>query len=271
MAIHATAVIDPQAEIDSSVEIGPHCVVEGEVRLSAGCRLIHNVFVTGWTELGEDCVLHPGSVVGHEPQDVKYKGERSYCRIGKNTILREHVTVHRGTVPDSTTVVGDDCFLLAGAHVAHNCALGNRVTLVNNVLLAGYVTIGNDAILSGGAAVHQFVRIGDLAMIAGHARVSMDIVPYAFVNLEGWVVGLNRVGLARAGFDHGTVQAVREAYRTLFSSGLSQGAAIESLRSTDPSKEIQVLIGFLEGASKRGIAVTARSGRKLSESPKTDA
>ncbi|UCF32391.1 MAG: acyl-[acyl-carrier-protein]--UDP-N-acetylglucosamine O-acyltransferase, partial [Phycisphaerales bacterium] len=115
MAIHPTAIVDPKAELDPTVEVGPYCIIEANVHVAAGCVLMHNVYLTGWTEIGENCVLHPGVIVGHAPQDVKYDGSRTYCRIGRNNILREYVTIHRGTTPESVTTVGDDCFLLAGS------------------------------------------------------------------------------------------------------------------------------------------------------------
>ena len=215
MPIHPTAIIHPKAELDSTADVGPYCIIEGHVRVASGCRLHQGVYLTGWTQIGEDCELHPGVVVGHEPQDIKYKGERSYCRVGRGTILREYVTIHRGTIPDSETVVGEDCFLLVGSHVGHNCTVGDGVTLINDVLLAGHVEIGNRATIGGGAGIHQFVRIGELAMFAGNARVIQDIVPFALVGPEGRVAGLNRIGLRRAGISRDEVHDIRMAYRLL--------------------------------------------------------
>lgn len=267
MAIHPTAIIDPKAELDASVEVGPYCVIESNVHVAAGCRLYHGVYLTGWTEIGENCELHPGVIVGHEPQDTKYGGERSYCHIGRGTILREYVTIHRGTVPDSETVVGEDCFLLGGSHVAHNCILGDRVTLINNVLLGGHVEIGNGATLGGAAMVHQFVRIGELAMIAGDARVTKDVVPFALSDVKGRVAGLNRVGLRRAGLTREQVQDIREAYRLLFAKGLAFPEAVERLAGEAQSPPCQRLARFLQEHSKRGVAGRSRSKGKSSEPP----
>jgi len=258
VSIHPTAIINPKADLDPSVEVGPNCIVEANVRVSAGCRLYHGVYLTGWTKIGENCELHPGVIVGHAPQDTKYKGERSYCRVGDNCILREYVTIHRGTIPESETVIGDDCFLLGGAHVAHNGILGRGVTLINNVLLAGHVTIGDRATLGGAAGVHQFVRIGQLAMVPGCARLVMDVVPFALVDVQGRVAGINRVGLRRAGFSRDDLAAIRDAYRTLFRSALPFSQAIEQLKSENHRGPGQTIVDFLMGESRRGIAGRTR-------------
>lgn len=264
MAIHPTAICDPKAELDSSVEVGPFCVIEGHVRVGAGTRLYQGVYLTGWTEIGESCELHPGVVVGHEPQDTNYRGARSYCRIGRGTTLREHVTVHRGTLPESTTAVGDDCFLLGGSHVAHNCLIGKRVTLINHVLLGGHVEVGDGAIFGGAAAIHQFVRIGELAMVAGNARVARDVIPFAMTDGGGRVAGLNRVGLRRAEFPTDHVKEIRDAYRLLFNaSGGIMPNFIESAEQL-ASPPVRRLVQFVSRRSERGIAGRARrSGSRL--------
>ena len=258
MPIHPTAIVDPQADLDSSVTVGPFCVIEGHVQVGAGCRLYQNVYLTGWTKIEPDCELHPGVIVGHAPQDVKYKGERSYCRIGRGTILREYVTIHRGTVPESTTVVGEDCFLLAGSHAGHNCALGARVTLINNALLGGHVEVGDGATIGGAAAVHQFVRIGELAMLAGGGRVRMDVVPYALTDAEGRVAGLNRVGLRRAGIPRDHVADLRNAFRILFSTGSPLENRLEQLASAVQSPPGRRLLQFVKATSNRGLAGRSR-------------
>ena len=270
MAIHPTAIIDPKAEIDGSVEIGPFCVIDGDVRIAAGCRLYQNVYVTGWTTIDENCVLHPGVIVGHEPQDVGFGGGRSSCRIGRGTILRENVSVHRGTKPDTDTVIGEECFLLGGAHVAHNCVLGDRVTMINNVLLAGYVEIGDGVTLGGAAMVHQFVRIGALAMIAGNARVRLDIPPFAITTLEGYVAGLNRVGLRRAGMSRDDVAAIRDAYRAIYNEGGTPQEAAQRVAALGESPQHRTLVDFLDAESRRGLAGRSRrraTSPEIAESP----
>ena len=272
MAIHPTAIIDPKAELDSSVEVGPYCVIDAHVRVARGCRLYHGVYLTGWTEIGEDCVLHPGAIVGHAPQDTKYGGERSFCRIGPRTILREHVTIHRGTDPDSATTVGENCFLLAGAHVAHNCVVGSDVTLVNNVLLGGHVHVQDLVTIGGGAVVHQFVRIGKLAMITGNARITMDILPFALVDVTGHIAGLNRVGLRRADVSPEDRDDLRKAYRLLFSSGLPFQQAVGELGKSAHTSCGQHLVRFLCEKTRRGFAGRVRTsgvGRAVACSQRT--
>lgn len=267
MPIHPTAIIDPRADIDSNVTIGPFCVIDGNVAIGAGSRLYQGVYVTGWTTIGENSELHPGAIVGHAPQDVKYKGERSYCRVGKNAILRENVSIHRGTEPESETVIGDHCFLLGGTHVAHNCRLGNRVTMINNALLAGHVTVQDGVTLGGGAMVHQFVRIGELAMIGGNARVPKDVVPYSLIDVEGRVAGMNRVGLRRAGFSREDSAAVREAYRALFDSrGLFEERMQRLSQLAETAPATRKLFEFAVAPSKRGIAGRSRHKAGVAES-----
>ena len=259
MPIHPTAIIDPKAELDSSVTVGPYCVIEGQVRIAARCRLYQNVFVTGWTQIGEDCELHPGVIVGHAPQDSKYSGQRSYCRIGRGTVLREYVTVHRGTVPESETIIGEDCFLLAGSHVAHNCMLGSRVTMINNALLGGHVELGDRVTLGGGAGIHQFVRIGELVMVCGQARVTMDLLPFAVVDVGGRIAGLNRIGLRRAEMPPDHIRSIRDAYRVIFEPGLSRWQAISRLEAAPVTPPLEQLLRFFRADSKRGLSARARS------------
>lgn len=268
--IHPTAIIHPKADLQAGVEVGPYCVIDAHVRIGPGTRLFHNVYVTGWTEIGERCVLHPGVIVGHEPQDTKYKGERSFCTVGDGTILREYVTIHRGTTPESKTVVGRDCFLLAGSHVAHNCIVGDRVTLINNVLLAGHVEVGEAATLGGGAGIHQFVRIGERTMIAGNSRVILDVPPFVLADVEGRVAALNRVGLRRAEFSPEHREAIRNAFRTLYGKSLPFSTAllqlaeeVSELGAIDSRHPCKRLLDFLQAPSKRGIA--GRTRRAVTE------
>jgi len=271
LSVHPTAIIDPNAEVDSSVDIGPRCVIDGHVRIEAGCTLYGNVYVTGWTEIGPRCVLHPNVVVGHEPQDLKYSGERSYCRIGSDSVLRENVTVHRGTLPESATVIGKHCYLMVGSHVAHNGALGDHVTLTNNVLLAGHVSIANHTNLGGGSAVHQFCRIGERVMIAGGAAVTRDVPPYALVDREGRVLGLNRVGLQRAGFPREEILELREVFRRLFGRQGAFSNAVEHLREHAHCAPAKRVLAFCDGQTKRGIAGGTRPGGSKAGDPTNDA
>lgn len=254
MAIHSTAIIDSHAEIDPTVDVGPYCIIEGNVRVRAGCRLYQGVYLTGWTDIGENCQIHPGAIVGHIPQDTKYGGQRTYCRIGANTIIREHATIHRGTTPESATVVGERCFLFGGCHIAHNCTIGNQVTLANNALLAGHVQVGDRAFVSGGVVVHQFVRIGELVMVQGNAGLGMDLVPFSLVDAFGRVAGLNSIGIRRAEIPKEHAQDLRLAFRTLFGSDLPFRDAVARLAdqvSTPPGKR---LLAFVQAPSERGFA-----------------
>lgn len=262
MAIHPTAIVNSKADIDPTVEVGAYCVIDAHVRVGPGCRLYHGVYLTGWTDIGEGCVIHPGAVIGHEPQDVKYKGERTFCRIGRETIIREYVTIHRGTIPESETRIGERCFLLAGSHVAHNCTVGNQVTLINGVLLAGHVEVGDRVTMGGAVGVHQFSRIGELTMIAGNGIVTMDIIPYALVNRDGRISGINRVGLRRAGLAREEIQEIRQAYRVLFNSHRRFADAVEHAIQTMQTPAGRRIVEFLQASSRRGYAGRTR-GRVL--------
>lgn len=258
MPIHPTAIIDPKADLYEDVQIGAYCVIDANVRLNAGCRLYQNVYVTGHTEIEEGCVLHPGVVVGHEPQDTKYDGAQSFCRIGKRTVLREHVTVHRGTEADSYTTIGDDCLLFAGSHVGHNCCVGDRVTLINNALLSGHVTLEDNVTVGGGGAFHQFVRIGRLSMIAGHASVGMDVIPFSLTDRNGRIVGLNKVGLKRADIPTEQIEELSAALRTLFRIGKPFADRVEEVASLVQFPPGQHLVEFLRQPSKRGFGGRTR-------------
>lgn len=266
MPVHPTAIVDPRAVIDPTADVGPFCVIEGEVEIGANTRLLNSVYVTGWTTIGPDCEIHPHTVIGHSPQDIKYHGDRSFCRIGRGCIIRENVTVHRGTIPESLTEIGEGCFLLAGAHVGHNCTVGKKVTLINNVLLAGHVTVGDRATIGGGTPVHQFVRIGELAMVAGGGRVSLDIPPFALTDSFGRVAGLNRIGLRRNEYGRDELTALREAYRTLYGRG-AFADRLRTLAGQARTPATQTLLRFLEAPSKRGLAGRSRSRKNTIAAP----
>ena len=254
MAIHPTAIIDQHAEIDPTAEVGPYCVIDEHVRIGPNCKLYQGVYVTGWTEIGAGCELHPGVIVGHAPQDVKYDGSRTYCRIGQQNIFREYVTIHRGTMPESATVVGDHCFFLAGSHVGHNCSVGSHVTMINSALLGGHVEVGNRATIGGNVGIHQFVRIGELAMVAGAARVVLDVLPFALTDVKGKIAGINRIGLRRSGMSNEEVTDVREAYRSLFARGQSFATAAAKLDQQISTPAGNRLLEFVTTPSQRGFA-----------------
>jgi UDP-N-acetylglucosamine acyltransferase len=262
MAIHPTAIVDSRAEIDGTVEIGPYAVVEANVRIAPGCSIGPHAYLTGWTTIEENCRIHVGAVIGHEPQDVKYGGEPTYCRIGRDSVLREYVTVHRGTTPESTTVVGEGCFLLAGSHVAHNCVVGNGVTLINDTLLGGHVTVGDRTVVGGGAAVHQFVRIGNLVMVAGNASVTQDVPPFALTDRQGRVAGLNRIGMRRANLSRDAISDVREAYKTIYAARTARAELGPLLRDNARTDAGRLVADFVAAPSSRTLAGRARSARQ---------
>ena len=257
MTIHPTAVIDPKAELDSSVEIGPYVVIDGTVKIRRGTRVMAHAYLTGWTEIGADNEIFPGVVLGAAPQDKAYKGQESYLRVGERNIFREHVQVHRGTAAKSATVIGNDNFLMATSHVGHNCKVGDGVILANGALLGGHVEVGNNVFLSGNCVVHQFVRIGDYALMRGLSGTSRDVPPYAIVDWQHTVRGVNVVGLKRAGFDETRIRAIRTAFRILFRPGRNLALALKEVeQSKRVSDDVATLLDFIK-ASKRGVCFGA--------------
>lgn len=260
MPVHSTAVIDPLAQLDPSVDVGPYVVIEGPVRIGAGTCIAAHVHVMGHTTIGQGCRIHTGAVLGDWPQDRTYAGAESYCRVGNETVIREHVTVHRGTGVGSATIVGDRCFLLAHSHVAHNCVLGNDVLLVNGALLAGYVSVGDRAVVSGNAAVHQFCRIGELAMIGGLAKITRDIPPYLMFDGSGACVGVNTVGLKRAGRSAEERREIKAIYKILYRTPGSFSVALAAIADLASTPAGLSLLAFLKEPSKRGIQFGRESG-----------
>ncbi|HXV79764.1 MAG TPA: acyl-ACP--UDP-N-acetylglucosamine O-acyltransferase [Candidatus Binatia bacterium] len=253
MGIHPTALIDPKAEIEAEVEIGPYVVIEGPVRIKRGTRVMAQAHLAGWTEIGESNEIHPGVVLGDAPQDKAYKGEKTYLRIGARNIFREHVQVHRGTVEGSSTSIGNDNFFMACSHVGHNCKLGDHVILANNALLGGYVEVGNNVFISGNCVVHQFVRIGDYALMRGLSGTSRDVPPYAILDWQHTIRGVNVVGLRRAGFGEQRIREITKAFRVLFRKGRNLSLAMKELESNGSmSGDVAALLEFIR-SSKRGV------------------
>jgi UDP-N-acetylglucosamine acyltransferase len=257
MTIHPTAVIDAKAELDSDVEIGPYVVIEGPVKIKRGTRLMAHAHVTGWTEIGAGNEIHPGAVLGDAPQDRAYKGEASYLRIGDQNIFREHAQVHRGTTPGSATIIGNGNFLMATSHVGHNCKLGDNVILANGALLGGFVEVGNHVFISGNCVVHQFVRLGDHSLMRGLSGTSRDVPPYAIVDWQHTIRGVNVVGLKRAGFDEKRIRAIRRAFSTLFRKGRNLALAVKEVEgSAGANPDLLALLEFIK-TSKRGVCFGA--------------
>lgn len=251
---HALAVVHPDAKLGRDVEIGPFCVVGAHVKIGDGTRLLSNVIVNGHTVIGRDNEIHPFAVVGNASQDKKYRGEVSYVRIGDRNVIREYVTINRGTGAGTETVIGSDNHLLAYTHIAHNCRIGNGVVMSNCAQLAGHITVGDGATIGGLVGVHQFVRIGRMAMIGGMSRVVKDIPPFVLVEGNPTVVyGLNVVGLKRANTSAESLTELKEAYRILYRSNLGHSEALERLRTTLQTHEGKELLAFLEEQTDRGI------------------
>ncbi len=252
--VHPSAVLGDGVELDDGVEIGPFCFLEGRVRIGAGTRLISHVTILGDTEIGRDNVLHSNVVIGDEPQDISYTGGPRAVRIGDRNIFRESVTIHRGSEKGEVTIVGNDNYFMQNAHAAHDCRIGNSTIIAGGALLAGWVEVGDRALVSGNCVVHQFVRIGRLSLMRGLSRTSRDIPPFCIADGTHTVHSVNIRGLQRAGWNSTQIRAVRNAFRTLFTSRRNIKGALEDLLAQGtPSAEVAELIEFIN-ASRRGVA-----------------
>ncbi|MFA6079301.1 MAG: acyl-ACP--UDP-N-acetylglucosamine O-acyltransferase [Candidatus Omnitrophota bacterium] len=252
MSISEFAIVAKSAKIADGVEVGPYAIVEDNVEIAAGVKIGAHAYICSNTSIGEGTRVHMGAVIGNEPQDLAFENKPTFVKIGKRNVIREYVTIHRGTKEGSTTVIGDDCFLMASSHVGHNCRLGNRVILANGALLAGYVEVGDMAFVSGNVVVHQFCRIGTLAMIGGFSGVNKDVPPYMLVRGPSVVRATNLVGLRRAKVAREDISAIKEAFRLIYMAGFNTAQALEEIKKLKPSKEITHLIEFIQ-SSKRGI------------------
>jgi UDP-N-acetylglucosamine acyltransferase len=255
-SIHPTAVVEPGAKLADTAHIGPFCAIGPEVELQDGVELLSHVVVAGRTVIGAETRIFPFASIGHQPQDLKYQGEKSRLEIGRRNVVREHVTMNPGTTGGGmVTRVGDGCLFMVGAHVAHDCRLGDHVIMANNATLAGHVVIGDFAILGGLSAVHQFVRIGKHAMIGGVTGVERDVIPYGQVlGDRARLVGLNIVGMQRRGFSREQVQALRTAYQMLFGeAGTLVERVDEVARQFMDVEPVRDIVEFIRAESQRGI------------------
>jgi UDP-N-acetylglucosamine acyltransferase len=254
--IHPTAIIAPDAQLGEDVEVGPHVIVGPQVTVGPGCVLGPGAMLERNVRLGARVRVGPGSVLGGDPQDLKYRGEETWVEVGDDTIVREYCTVNRGTTQSLRTTIGRDCLLMTYVHVAHDCHIGDGVILSNSVGLAGHVTIDTKAILGGMTGVHQFVRIGAFAFIGGMAKVTKDIPPY--LKADGnpaRLFGLNVIGLQRNGFTREMLDELKKAYRLFFRSDLIIKQALARARSELAElPEVETFVRFIE-ASERGVAV----------------
>jgi UDP-N-acetylglucosamine acyltransferase len=259
MAIDASAVVAPTARVHPDASIGAgariseYCVIESDVAIGAGCVLEPYVFVKRWTTMGERNEISACTALGTDPFDKNFTGARSYLRIGNGNRIREHFTVSRGTAPESATEIGDGNYIMSAGHIAHNCKIGRDNVVASCSLLAGYVEVEDQAFISGGVAIHQFSRIGRLAMIAGHTGVSGDVPPFiTCAGYRGDATGLNLVGLKRAGFDAARIAAVKKAYAILYRSGLLLEEALARIDAEIDAPEARSITEFIR-RSKRGI------------------
>jgi len=252
-SVAPTARVHPDACIGPGVRIGDFCVIESEVRIGAGCVLEPYVFVKRWTAMGERNEISAGAALGTDPFDKHFTGERSYLRIGADNKIREHFTISRGTAPESVTEIGSGNYIMSSGHIAHNCRIGDGNVIASCALLAGYVEVGDGAFVSGGVAVHQFCKVGRLAMIAGNTGVSSDVPPFVTcAGYRGDALGLNLVGLRRAGYSTERIGAIKRAYRTLYRSGLSLEEALGKLEDQGAGEDANYMAAFIRRC-ERGI------------------
>ncbi|HOQ45270.1 MAG TPA: acyl-ACP--UDP-N-acetylglucosamine O-acyltransferase [Bryobacteraceae bacterium] len=251
--IAPTARVHPDAVIGPQVIIGEYCVIEADVVIGAFCRLEPYVYVKRWTTMGERNEISAGTVLGTDPLDKAFTGERSYLKIGNGNRIREHYTISRGTQPESVTEIGDRNYIMTSGHIAHNSKVGNDTVICSCALVAGHVEIEDRAFISGGVVIHQFSKIGKLAMIGGNSRVNADVPPFfLYSGFDVEPMGLNIVGLKRAGFSPEEIAALKKAYRILYRSGLKLEEALERIEREIPTEHALHLVNFIR-RSERGI------------------
>lgn len=251
--IHQTAIIHPQAKVDPTVEVGPFSIIGKDVTIGKKTKISSHVVIEGNTKIGEENRIFPGAVIGSEPQDLKYKGAASLTKIGDRNTIREYVTINRATGEDEATIVGDNNLLMAYVHVAHNCEIENNVVIANAVNMAGHVRIESRATIGGVCGIHQFVHIGQLAMIAGCSRIVNDVPPYMLVEgTPSRVRVLNQLGLKRAGLTSEESQTLKKAFRILYRSGLSLEPALEQVKLLPENPYLHHLYEFMKQSSEPG-------------------
>lgn len=255
MKIHPTAIVDKKAQLADDVEVGPYCFIGPNVKIGSGTVIGVHAVIDGYTTIGKNNRIFTGAVIGSITQDLKFKGKKSYVKIGDNNIIREYVTINMGTETDSSTIIGNNVLLMAYSHIAHDCVIKDRAIIANAGTLAGYVTVEEKATIGGLTGIHQFVRIGKLAIIGGCSKVVQDVVPYS--NCDGHplkVYGLNTVGLERAGVSRESRTHLKKAFKILFNLGLSIPHALEKIKAEVPKNpEVEEVIKFIT-TSERGIS-----------------
>ena len=259
MPVDPSAIVSPTARVHPDARIGPqsvigdYAVVEEDVVIGTACCLEPYVYVKRWTTLGDNNQISAGTVLGTDPLDKAFTGERSYLRIGNGNIIREHFTISRGTKPESVTEIGDGNYIMTSGHIAHNCKIGNQCVIASCSLVAGYVEVEDQAFISGGVVVHQYSKIGRLAMIGGNTRVNSDVPPFfLYSGFNVAAMGLNLVGLKRAGYKHSDISALKKAYQILYRSGLKLAEALARIEAEIPTPDARHLVEFVR-RSERGI------------------
>ncbi|MBM3252778.1 MAG: acyl-ACP--UDP-N-acetylglucosamine O-acyltransferase [Candidatus Omnitrophica bacterium] len=256
MKIENTTIIHPKAKVADSVEVGHYTIIDEDVVIGEGVRIGHHCYLTGNTTIGKNCKIFSNSIIGEMPQDLKFKDEKTFLKIGDNNIIREFVTIHLGTEEGGkTTVIGNNNLIMAYSHIAHDCKIGDNVIIANAAMFAGHVHIEDNATIGGMVAIHQFVRVGRYAIIGGNSRVMQDIPPFSLAaGQPADVVGLNSIGLRRANVSPEIRNTLKKAIKILFKSGLSTNHAIEEIEKNLPRlDEIIYLVNFVK-TSERGVA-----------------
>lgn len=255
MSIHKTAIVSSKAELDEGVEVGPYAIVHGDVFIGAGTRIGPHAVIESFVSIGKNCEVYQFSSIGAPPQSLKFEGETTYVKIGAGSIIREFVTINRGTgFGGGITEIGENNFLMAYTHIAHDCKTGRSVVMANNATLAGHITIGDYATIGGLTAIHQFVNVGDYAFIGGKSAVVKDVPPYVIAAGDrAKLHGMNTVGLKRQGFSESTVLKLKKIYRIIFRIGLTVNEAIERVKAeVEQVPEVVRFIEFIQ-SSKRGV------------------
>lgn len=266
--IHPTAIIGENVEIGEGSSIGPSVIIEDHVKIGRNNTIRSGVFIGSHSEIGDTNDIHMHAVIGHQPQDLSYKNSISYTRIGHNNIIREFVTIHKGTQPESSTSVGNSNYIMAYCHIAHNCTLGNHITLVNQASLSGHCVVEDSALISGMTGLHQFTRVGRLALLSALSAVNKDIPPYVICGGRPAVVlGLNVVGMRRAGISQEIRKEIKNAYKLLYRSDLNVQQAVDEIKKTCHSPEVMHFVDFIEN-SKRGILDGIREANQETLQPK---
>jgi len=253
--IHPTAIVHPEAQLDEDVEIGPYAVIDKNVKIGKSTCIEGFAQILGYTQIGKNCHIFPYAVIGSIPQDLKYKGEKSFVVIGDNNTIREFVTINPGTEKGSSTIVGNNNLIMAYSHIAHNCKIGNNNILANVATLAGHVEIEDRVVIGGLVAIHQFCRVGSFSIIGGCSKVVQDVPPYSLCDGHpAKVRGINIVGLKRAGFSKEKIEIIRKAYKIIFFENHTFSVARQIILKELPLlEEINKLLDFIS-SSKRGIA-----------------